>query len=388
MTNIPVASISSSSPASIKSKLNNNSSTASFPSQHPYSSHQSDQNEPQTLRIRTVILFLVCVAGIYASYLTQGVVSEQFAVTRYGSSNERFVHLESLNGAQAVACFIWAFLLLQFLQMTGHISRQSLPPWHAYWKAGITNSVGPACGMFALKNITYSAQVLAKSCKMVPVMLMGSILHGKTYNGLEYLCMSLIGVGVALFARRGSGHSGSKLARPNGPLGYFLCLANLALDGYTNAAQDEINHRFPANSPIHMMCFMNLWTAAYYGVYLFILNAKAGGEVVAFLIRHPEARYDVALFCVCGAAGQLFIFFTIKTFGSLCNTLVCTTRKFFNILLSVAINKTPLDGMQWSAVGMVFTGLITSSLGKAYSKKKIKTTAAPGGGNKEMKKDK
>lgn len=37
---------------------------------------------------------------------------------------------------------------------------------------------------------------------------------------------------------------------------------------------------------------------------------------------------------MCGAVGQLFIFGTIKTFGSLVNTLITTTRKFFNILLS------------------------------------------------------
>jgi hypothetical protein len=40
---------------------------------------------------------------------------------------------------------------------------------------------------------------------------------------------------------------------------------------------------------------------------------------------------------------QLFIFFTIKTFGSLANTLICTTRKFFNILISVV--------SQWSELG-------------------------------------
>lgn len=35
-----------------------------------------------------------------------------------------------------------------------------------------------------------------------------------------------------------------KLASPNAPLGYTLCLVNLVLDGYTNAAQvrDSIVH--------------------------------------------------------------------------------------------------------------------------------------------------
>lgn len=70
----------------------------------------------------------------------------------------------------------------------------------------------------------------------------------------------------------------------------------------------------------------------------------------------------MVLFCVCGAFGQLFIFATIKTFGSLANTLVCTTRKFFNILISVVVNGNVLLPLQWSAVAMVFTGLIASTL--------------------------
>lgn len=33
------------------------------------------------------------------------------------------------------------------------------PPFTAYWKAAITNCVGPACGLQALKYISYPAQV-------------------------------------------------------------------------------------------------------------------------------------------------------------------------------------------------------------------------------------
>ena len=36
----------------------------------------------------------------------------------------------------------------------------------------------------------------------------------------------------------------SKLAAPNAPLGYALCLINLAFDGYTNAAQDEVHRKY------------------------------------------------------------------------------------------------------------------------------------------------
>ena len=87
-------------------------------------------------------------------------------------------------------------------------------------------------------------QVLAKSCKMVPVMLMGTVLGGKRYSVVEYLCALLIAAGISLFASQGAGKVARKLAAPNPVLGYSLCLANLMLDGYTNAAQ--VRGRAPA----------------------------------------------------------------------------------------------------------------------------------------------
>lgn len=32
-------------------------------------------------------------------------------------------------------------------------------PWWSYWSAGITNTIGPAMGIEALKYISYPAQV-------------------------------------------------------------------------------------------------------------------------------------------------------------------------------------------------------------------------------------
>ena len=43
--------------------------------------------------------------------------------------------------------------------------------------------------------------------------------------------------GVGLFGMKSSSKVTRKLASPNAPLGYSLCLVNLVLDGYTNAAQ-------------------------------------------------------------------------------------------------------------------------------------------------------
>lgn len=304
---------------------------------------------------------LFCVAGIYGAYLTQGVVQETLSTKKFGPDGLRFPHLSALNAVQSWACFLWAYLLLR---LTGGKQEAGYPPVRAYWKAAATNCVGPACGFQALKYISYPAQVLAKSSKMIPVMVMGTLVSGLRYSAVEYLCCALISAGVSLFALKSSSTVTSKLASPNAPLGYTLCLVNLVLDGYTNVAQDDIHKRHQRTSPLHMMCWMNFWSGLYYVPILFGLSS-AGQELLAFCLEHREAGVEILVFCACGAVGQLFIFHTIKTFGSLANTIITTTRKFFNILLSVVWSGNPLLPRQWVAVSLVFIGLAVSSIVKS-----------------------
>lgn len=329
-----------------------------------------------------VFKLIICVCGTYGAYITQGLFQEVLSTKQFGAEKERFPHLATLNSFQSWACFIWAFLLIlitekmfQWGSSSSSSSRMSNgeeeenassssdhPPMSAYWKAGFTNCFGPACGYQALYYIPYPAQVLAKSSKMIPVMVLGTLLHHQRYAVIEYLCCSLVTAGVSMFAGF-SGRRGHGVAYPNAPLGYFLCFSNLMLDGYTNVTQDAINKKYKHSTALHMMCWMNFWTGVFYIPMMFVFS-HAGRDVIQFCMAHPEAGYDILSFCICGAVGQLFIFYTIKSFGSLTNTLVTTTRKFFSILASVVWSGHALLWQQWIAVFLVFSGLISSSLYK------------------------
>jgi UDP-galactose transporter B1 len=317
----------------------------------------------------TIFKLVFCVTGIYGAYITQGYYQETLSTKRFGSDAARFPHLATLNAFQSWACFIWAFFLLTMRGLFAPRSqsdneKQVHPPPLAYWKAGLTNCVGPAFGFQALYYMSYPAQVLAKSSKMIPVMVLGTILHNQRYPAVEYFSCLLVSAGVGWFAASGtSSHARQRLASPNPSLGYLLCFMNLGLDGFTNVAQDQINKKYKGGSAMDMMCWMNFWTGLFYLPYMFIITS-AGQEVVSFCMEHQQAAMDVMLFCCCGAIGQLFIFETIRTFGSLTNTLITTTRKFFSILTSVVLSGSPLKLQQWIAVVMVFTGLIISSITK------------------------
>ncbi|CAG9461760.1 unnamed protein product [Pedinophyceae sp. YPF-701] len=325
---------------------------------------------------RKAAALALCVVGIYGSYLTQGVVSEELASKTFGPAQERFPHVVSLATVQAAGCFLFAFLILAAFQLVGGEGPKSgLPPLTAYLRPALTNSIGPSCGIQALKNVSYPAQVLAKSCKAVPVMLMGVVLNGRRYAAAEYASALLVAAGISTFAlAKASSKAAARLAAPNAPLGYFLIGINLLFDGYTNAAQDALNHAYPGTTPLHMMCGMNLWTALITGAYTAGATSMAR-EVWDFCVRHPEAARDVALFCACGAVGQLFIFLTIKVGGSLACTTITTTRKFFNILLSVMWSGNPLLPGQWAGVAGVFAGLALQTWIKAVQRGRLKRKA-------------
>ncbi|CAB4264580.1 unnamed protein product [Prunus armeniaca] len=304
--------------------------------------------------LQRVLVFSFCVVGIWTAYIYQGVLQETLSTKRFGPDGNRFEHLAFLNLAQNVVCLIWSYIMIKLWNSR---NAGGAPLW-AYWSAGITNTIGPAMGIEALKYISYPAQVLAKSSKMIPVMLMGTLVYKQRYSFPEYVCTLLVAGGVSIFALlKTSSKTISKLAHPNAPLGYGLCFLNLAFDGFTNATQDSIKARYPKTSAWEIMLGMNLWGTIYNMVYMFGWPWGSGFEAVQFCKRHPEAAWDILLFCLCGAVGQNFIFLTISRFGSLANTTITTTRKFVSIVVSSLLSGNPLSTRQWGSVVMVFSGL-------------------------------
>ncbi|XP_051199864.1 UDP-galactose/UDP-glucose transporter 3 [Lolium perenne] len=310
-----------------------------------------------------VAVLAFCVAGIWSAYITQGVLQETLSTKRFGPEARRFDHLAFLNFAQNVVCFVWSFIMIKL--WSGGSSPAGRAPLSKYWGVSITNTIGPTMGIEALKYISYPAQVLAKSSKMIPVMLMGTLLYGVKYTLPEYFCTFLVAGGVSSFALlKTSSKTIKKLANPNAPLGYALCFLNLAFDGYTNSTQDLIKSRFPKTNPWDIMLGMNLWGTIYNTVIMFVAPLlfsswpyANGFEAVKFCQENPEVAWDILMFCLCGAVGQNFIFLTISRFGSLTNTTITTTRKFMSIVISSVISGNPLSFEQWGSVVMVFSGL-------------------------------
>ena len=119
----------------------------------------------------------------------------------------------------------------------------------------------------ALQHVSYPTQVLGKSIKPVPVMLLGVLIARKRYRFIKYIGVLLIVIGIVMFMKKdGSKHSKVKMddPLPNHPFalvgfGEALLLISLAMDGLTGAIQDKMNtlHKTQTHT---MMYFMNVWS--------------------------------------------------------------------------------------------------------------------------------
>uniref|UniRef100_S4RKV0 Solute carrier family 35 member B1 n=1 Tax=Petromyzon marinus TaxID=7757 RepID=S4RKV0_PETMA len=314
-----------------------------------------------SLIINDELLTKVCIWGIFITCMLPGCVRASSTRGQYGSGDveERFRFAMSLVFVQCVISALFAKLVMTYVT-------RPAPDRTAGWLSAacaVSYLGAMVSSNSALQYVNYPTQVLGKSCKPIPVMILGVLLARKRYPLIKYLCVLLIVVGVAMFLYKGKG--GAKGGDGGGPeqgyLGYgeILLLVSLTLDGLTGVTQDKMKSRHQTGSH-HMMFNVNLWSSLLLGVGVLVTGEIF--EFVSFTERHPAILYKILLFSITSALGQNFIFMTVVSFGPLTCSIITTTRKFFTILASVLLFSNPMSSFQWVGTVLVFMGLGMDSL--------------------------
>ncbi|KYK57789.1 hypothetical protein DCS_04802 [Drechmeria coniospora] len=344
------------------------------------SGHRSDAGE--TTAEAGVTQLVISVVGIYASFLTWAFLQEKLTTTPYGPEDapETWQFPVFLNTIQSIFAAATGCLYLYLSTPRGtemppvFPSRRILGPLAL---VAITSSLASPFGYASLAHIDYITFLLAKSCKLLPVMFLHITVFRKRYPLYKYLVVAAVTAGVAVFTL----HSGrkpkpsSKAEGSDVAWGLLLLSINLLFDGLTNSTQDHIFQSFRPYSGPQMMCANNMMSTLVTGFYLLASPylvatgigdwlgmdvAGSAGELRAalgFMARHPSVWKDVLGFAACGAVGQVFIFYTLATFSSVLLVTVTVTRKMFTMILSVIAFGHRLTHMQWLGVGLVFGGI-------------------------------
>ncbi|KAK4123690.1 UAA transporter [Parathielavia appendiculata] len=351
----------------------------------------TETKTPVTKKDAGIVTLIVDIAGIYASFLTWAYLQEKLTTTTYGPPTvpERFKFPVFLLTIQSVFAFLGGKLFSVLTTPRGQPSppliptRQILPP---LLLVAFTNALAAPFGYAALAHIDYITYILAKSCKLLPVMFLHITVFRKRYPLYKYLVVAAVTCGVAVFTLHsgsrkhggGGGNNDKRAASHSGQTAWGMLLLgiNLLFDGLTNSTQDYIFQTFRGYTGPQMMAANNLLGSAITGGYLVLspwlvqtpvgewfgmdVTGAGAGELKAalgFLARYPAVWRDVLGFALCGCIGQVFIFHTLSTFSSVLLVTVTVTRKMFTMILSVVAFGHRLSQMQWLGVALVFGGI-------------------------------
>ncbi|CEH12359.1 uaa transporter [Ceraceosorus bombacis] len=368
----------------------------------------------------------LCAGSIYACFLAWGLLQERLTTTAYpiphdstykdqlsaslhGQSLEYFQSPLLLNWTQAIACSIvavaylvagnsrstaskgksiWRVLGLDVLSVSGAeraqkpaftsasqvrpdglstTRRRISPLFVRYLAIAAFQSTASQLGLLSLSHgISYPTLTLAKSCKLLPVLIANVVIYRRKFAPYKYAVVLLVTAGISAFmlaapSKKKSSSGGDTL------FGMGLLIANLALDGATNSTQDDVFSKWSIAGP-QMMLLMNLLSSILMGFSLILPLPGVGSSsssqgsnelssALAFIHRHPQVVKDLAGYALAGAFGQIAIFETLERFGSLTLVSITVTRKLFTMLLSIAVYGHKLNPTQWIGVAVVFFGL-------------------------------
>lgn len=382
------------------------------------------KKEEKSKAARAVEL-VVSAAGLYTSFLTWGYMQEKITGSPYvdgesgATARWEFSYVLNISMAAVASCLGYlAFEAEKRLRPdTVGAGLAHLPASTVYLRPALSNTLASPIGYLALNYINFPMLLLAKSCKLVPVMFMGWVLNGETYSRRELSAVACISLGVALFTIKpkdlvslGLGSVAARFISPDMRanalssfdgdsfdlkdsvtsrlLGLGLVSANLLFDGYTNSAQKAINDAYKtplcgSPSPFYTMRQMNLWSVVLMATWLSLDWALAAllpegtwreAEVTraaAFVAAFPQIGGDLALFSLANAIGQLFIFYIIRAFSPVVLVTLTVTRKFFSILVSIVRFGHHVYPWQYTGMAVLFSGLImTESAGRSKAKAK------------------
>lgn len=288
--------------------------------------------------------FLICSSGFFFGYLVNG-ICEEYVYNRLQFSYGWYF------------TFIQGFVYLVLLYLQGFTTKQMVNPWKTYVKlsAVLMGSHGLTKGSLAFLN--YPAQIMFKSTKVLPVMVMGAFIPGlrRKYPPHEYLSALLLVVGLILFTLADANTS------PNfSVLGVVMVSGALVMDAFLGNLQEAIFTMNPQTTQVEM-----LFCSTVVGLPFLIPPMILTGELfIAWksCSKHPYV-YGVLVFeAMATFIGQVSVLSLIAIFGAATTAMITTARKAVTLLLSYLIFTKPLTEQHGSGLLLISMGIVLKML--------------------------
>ncbi|XP_075501062.1 UDP-galactose/UDP-glucose transporter 2-like [Primulina tabacum] len=288
--------------------------------------------------------FVICSSGFFFGYLVNGVCEEYVYNRLQFSYGWYFTFVQG-----------WVYILLIYLQ--GFTTKQMVNPWKTYIKlsAVLMGSSGLTKGSLAFLN--YPAQIMFKSTKVLPVMMMGAFIPGlrRKYPPQEYVSAILLIVGLILFTLADAQTS------PNfSMIGVIMVSGALILDSLLGNLQEVIFTMNPETTQTEM-----LFCSTLVGLPFLIPPMLFTGELSKAWTSCSQHLYvyGVLVFeAMATFVGQVSVLSLVALFGAATTAMITTARKAVTLLLSYMIFTKPLTDQHGTGLLLIAMGIVLKML--------------------------
>lgn len=289
--------------------------------------------------MESAIQLVGCFIGLQASYLTWGLIQEKIMTGYYGEGEdaEQFTSSAFLVFGNRFLALFMSIALVYWPYGRDKNKERHVAPFSAYAPSSISNILSSWAQYEALKYISFPTQVISKSSKTVPVMLVGVMVHRKQYPRIEYIEAFILTAGIAMFTF--SEKSDPNEDKSDSAYGFFLLAMYLTCDSFTSQWQSKVFNDYKVDQ-FQMMLGINIWSCLLTGIRL--IQSGQGLDSWNFMMRHNDCLWHNIILSIASAVGQLFIFYTIKKFGPIVFTIIMTTRQMLSMVLSCILFSHPI----------------------------------------------
>jgi len=289
-------------------------------------------------------------AGLIGMLLIYGLLQERIMQQPY--DGEVFKYSVFLVFANRVAAVVFAIVMA----VAHKESITNKAPLWKYLIISFSNVYASTCQYEALKYVSFAVQMLGKSFKMLPVMIWGMAISGKSYSMLDWCVAIAVTGGVTEFLM--TGPTASPGDGGNSIKGFIWLLAFLGLDGLTSTMQEKLfkEHK---TSKYNQMMYVNGLSSI---VSLFTL-ITTGTFVPAFSFLFTKGRFaaDAVMLSASAVGGQFFIYSQVKEFGALVFAATMNVRQVVSIIASYITYHNSITIWQIFGLGAVFAALFYKS---------------------------
>lgn len=186
--------------------------------------------------------FFLYAGGIFASYFYFGILQEKITRGKYSHEviNEDGVKAFEIEQFSFALTLVFVQCIINYIVAKGALSIWTQPedstPKLYYVSMSTTYLLAMVCSNMALQWVPYPTQVIGKSAKPIPVMILGVLLGRKSYPFKKYIFVFLIVLGIVLFMLKENKGTHSTEETLLG-VGELLLFLSLVMDGLTGAIQ-------------------------------------------------------------------------------------------------------------------------------------------------------